>query len=95
MTATVICRSCGWASFAVSRAYAEWEVARFNDYYEAADEKTRSHFAGPSSLDQYRCLKCNGTAFRPMTDDDRVPDYVTLNPIVCDALADDPSEGLH
>jgi len=90
MTTTVVCRACGWASFAVSTAYAEREVAEFNAYYDVADEETRSRFSGRSSLDEYRCLRCNGQAFRPETAEDKIPRYVTLNPVICEEFADDP-----
>lgn len=92
-TVTVVCRGCGWASYAVTRAWAEQQITRFNEYYHAADEETRSHFAGPSSLEQYRCLRCDGTAFRPVLPEDGIPDGVTLNPVIADELAEDPPAG--
>ena len=88
MTA-VICRACGWASWPVSRAYAERSVARFNAYLAAADDETRAVYGGRgASLDSYTCIRCGGTAFRPELPEDRIPDGVTLNPVVCDEHAD-------
>jgi ribosomal protein L37E len=89
-TVTVVCRGCGWASYAVTRAWAEEQITRFNAYYESADEATRSSFGGPSSPSDYRCLRCDGTAFRPALPEDRIPNYVTLSPVICDELAEDP-----
>lgn len=58
----VVCRGCGWASWPVSRAYAERSVARFNAYLAAADDETRAVYGGRSA---------------------------SLDPVVCEALADD------
>ena len=95
MTRTVICRACGWASYAVSTAYAERKVAEFNRFYDRAPERTRKHYSGHTSIETYCCLNCGGTAFRPKTPEDRIPPYVTLSPVICDELADDPAERPH
>lgn len=96
MTRTVICRACGWASFAVSTAYAEREVAEFNRFLDRASPETRAFYEGQqASISSYRCLQCNGTTFRLETPEDQIPKYVTLNPVICDELADDPQERPH
>lgn len=90
MTRTVICRACGWASYAVSTAYAERKVAEFNRFYDRAPERTRKHYSGHTSIETYRCLACGGQDFRAEMPEDRVADYVTVSPVICDELADDP-----
>lgn len=84
---TVICTSCGWAAFAVSRAEAERQVEGFRAFFEAADEATRTRFNPPSGLDAYVCQRCGGASFRPETEGDRIPAGVTLGPVICEELA--------
>lgn len=95
MTTTVVCRACGWASFAVSRSWAERQIAEFNACHDAADPQEQESYGRRSSLDEYRCLRCGGAAFRPKTAHDRIPYGATLNPVVCDAYADNPRETGH
>lgn len=83
---TVICTSCGWAAFAVSRAEAEQQVLDFAAFYSAADEETRARFSPPQGLEGYVCQRCAGSTFRPEEDTDRIPDGVTLGPVIWDEL---------
>ncbi|MBP0439135.1 hypothetical protein [Tianweitania sediminis] len=92
MSRNVVCRGCGWASWPVSRAWAERRVAEFNRFFDDASPETQESYGGRSSLDSYRCLRCDGTAFRPMLPEDHIPDLVTISTVVCDELADDPPE---
>lgn len=82
----VICLRCGWVSFAVTKAEAEREIAEFNAYYASLSDREKASYGGPSSLDQYRCLRCGGSEFRQARDGD-CPNGVTLNPVVCDEFA--------
>jgi hypothetical protein len=83
---SVTCLRCGWVSFAVTKAEAEREIAEFNAYFASLPEEQKARYTGPSSLDQYRCIGCEGSEFRQARDGD-CPDGVTLNPVVCDELA--------
>lgn len=83
---SVTCLRCGWVSFAVTRAEAAREIAEFNAYYDSLSDREKARYGGPSSLDQYTCLQCDGSEFREARDGD-CPDGVTLNPVVCDEFA--------
>jgi hypothetical protein len=83
---SVTCLRCRRVSFAVTKAEAEREIAEFNAYYASLSEEKKASYGGPSSLDQYRCLRCHGSEFRPARDGD-CPDGVTINPVVCDEFA--------
>lgn len=79
----VECKHCGWQHFAVTRAYAEDEVKRFNEYYDTLTALEQMAFYGgrKSSIRKYEhCNLCN-----------RAPDMVeptinrdgcTLGPII-------------
>lgn len=82
----VTCNKCGWVSFAVSREFAEAEIAKFNAYYDALSLQDKASYGGRSTLASYACLRCGGSDFRPAVDGD-VPDGCTLNPVVCDKYA--------
>lgn len=42
----VECRHCGWQHFAVSRKYAEDEVASFNKYFDSLSEEDKEFYYG-------------------------------------------------
>lgn len=77
----VTCIRCGWVSYAVTKAEAEQNIAKFNEFYDAQPSEVQAMYAGRSSLEQYRCLRCGGTEFRPAEPGD-APKYVTLNPVI-------------
>lgn len=76
---TVVCLKCNKTSFAVSKQYAENEIKHFNDYYYSQPKETQDLFAGPSSVDNYKCIYCNGDQFKP---GNTAPDGSTLNPVI-------------
>jgi hypothetical protein len=83
---TRTCNKCDWVHFAVSRADAESEVARFNAYFDSLPkEKQELYYGGKnSSIEEYeRCLACGNSYkdFRPAKHGD-CPSGCTLNPII-------------
>jgi hypothetical protein len=78
----VTCVTCGWVSYAVSRAEAETEVARMRAYLATLSEQDRRGWSseGPS-VEKYVCRSCGGTDFRPARAED-CPDGATTNPVV-------------
>ncbi|MBX3576273.1 MAG: hypothetical protein KF723_03620 [Rhizobiaceae bacterium] len=89
---TVICTACGWASWAVTREYAERAVEGFNAVNDGANDEWREAYGRRASLDSYVCMQCGGAAFRPETPEDRIADGVTLKAVICDDLADNLEE---
>lgn len=85
----VTCIKCGLVSFAVTRAYAEAEVASFNVYFNSLTTDEQQNFYGGkgASIQSYKCMLCGGSLFRPSLPGD-CPDGCTLNPVICDELAD-------
>ncbi|MCH6206377.1 hypothetical protein L3V16_21365 [Brucella ciceri] len=77
----VTCLKCGWVSFAITRAAALKEIEKFNDWYRNQPSDVKARYGHESSLEQYRCLRCQGTEFRPASPGD-APRGVTLNPVV-------------
>lgn len=76
--------NCGWVHFAVSRKYAENEVARFNSYYDKLDAAGKSNYAGPSSITHYeKCSLC-GESYENFRDglEGDCPIGCTLSPII-------------
>lgn len=77
----VTCTSCGWVSYAVTRAEAEDEVARMNTYLATLSDAERRGWAPEgATLASYVC-QCSGADFRPALPED-CPDGVTTNPVV-------------
>jgi len=82
----VICKSCGWVSFAVTRKKAENEVKSFNEYFDTLTKKEQKEYYGgrKSTIDFYEhCFLCNGpyTNFRKAKNSE-VPYGSTLQPII-------------
>lgn len=79
------CNKCGRVAFAVSRAYAETEVAKFNTWFEQQTQETKDMYGGEgSSIEEYeRCLMCGGSYenFREAKEGD-CPNGCTLSPII-------------
>ena len=79
------CLHCGWVHFAVSRAYAETEVARFNAFFDKASPATQAAYRNRrSSVQSYEhCMRRNAqwTEFRDALPED-CPVGCTLNPII-------------
>jgi hypothetical protein len=77
----ITCNKCGWVHFGVTRAHAEAEVKKFNEYYETCDQETKDSFGGrPSRIDRDydRCFVCGpGATFRPFEEGD-CPDGCTI-----------------
>jgi hypothetical protein len=83
---TVTCLKCGWVHFAVTRQYAEDEIARFNAYYDTlpADKQQQFYDGQKSAISSYDTCGCCGgpyTNFRDSKPGDS-PDGCTLNPII-------------
>jgi hypothetical protein len=83
---TRTCLKCGWVAFGVTRAHAEEEVKKFNEYFSTLSKETQEEFYGGtgSSIKQYeRCMLCSGshTNFREGLPGD-CPEGCTLNPII-------------
>lgn len=83
---TVTCNKCNWVSFAVTRQEAEQQIATFNKYFETLSKQQQQDYYGGkgSSIDNYTCLYCNGSDFRPSQDGD-CPDGCTINPVIYEA----------
>jgi hypothetical protein len=70
VTDIVECTHCGWHHFAVTRAYAEAEVSKFNEYFDTLTFTEKQMFGGqPSSLKSYtHCDRCgNPASMKPAT----------------------------
>ena len=78
----VTCTSCGWVSFAVTRAEAEIEVTRMNAYLATPSPAVRRGWSPEgASVEKYVCLNCGGSTFRPALPED-CPDGATTNPVI-------------
>lgn len=69
MTPDIVqCSNCGWVHFAVTRDYAEKQVAEFNVFFEQATEETKQSYGGhKATIEQYeRCFSC-GKSYTQMT----------------------------
>lgn len=78
------CNQCGWVAFAVTRAFAVAETARFNKFYTESPPEVRECYGGPSSIAHYECCnRCGNehTNFRGSVEGD-CPDGCTLSPII-------------
>lgn len=79
------CNNCGWVAFAVTREYAEAEVAKFNAWFDKQTQVIKDAYGGTgSSIGGYeRCMSCGGpyTNFRASKPGD-APNGCTLNPII-------------
>lgn len=86
------CNHCGWVHMGVTRAFAEAEVIRFNEYFSAQTQEVKDMFGGkPSSISAYEhCSHCGGphTDMREFTAGD-CPDGCTIGPIIVE-LPDAP-----
>ncbi len=82
----VTCNKCGWVHFEVSRKFAEAEVKRFQEYYDALTKEKQEFYYGsrPAQLTDYeRCILCSSmhTEFRDSIAGD-CPNGCTLSPII-------------
>jgi len=79
----VTCIKCGTVAFAVTRAHAEAEVTKFNEYFDKMSEEDRASYGyRRSSVSKYEgCSFCKGTEFRPSKPDD-CPVGCTLAPVI-------------
>lgn len=80
----VTCTKCGWVHFAVTRAFAEAEVERFNTYFATLTKEEQDlYYSGEgSSIKSYEhCNLCSGKDFRPSQPDD-CPDGCTIGPVI-------------
>jgi len=79
----VTCTKCGWVSFAVSKAFAENEVKKFNTYFDSLPKREQIKYYGGdgASIDEYTCMRCGGNEFRPAKTDD-YPVGCTLSPVI-------------
>ena len=79
------CKTCGQVAFAVSRQFAEYEVKRFNDFFETLNGGDRESFGNrKASMAIYeRCTVCGGSYdnFRVSKLGD-CPTGCTLSPII-------------
>lgn len=60
----VACNKCGWVHFSVLRLYAEYEVRRFNEYFDSLTKiKQYDLYNGTkSSIKRYECcFNCNNS----------------------------------
>lgn len=81
----VTCKKCGWVHFAVTRAHAEAEIKRFNEYYDSLTEEKQEFYYGSkkSGMHNYdRCFLCGpGATFRPFKEGD-CPTGCTIQPCI-------------
>lgn len=79
------CNRCGWVHCGVTRAYAEDAVARFNAYFDAAEQNVKDMFGNTHArIDDYeKCFHCGGTYtdMRKARPGD-CPDGCTLQPVI-------------
>jgi len=82
------CNQCGWVAFGVTRAFAEAEVERFNQFYRSSPPETKELYNGPSSIAHYECCnRCGNeyTNFRDSIETD-CPIGCTLSPIIVEEV---------
>jgi protein-arginine kinase activator protein McsA len=82
----VTCNKCNYVHFSVTREYAEDEVKRFNDYFNALSlEKQYLYYGGKGSdIKQYeQCMVCSNSYkdFRLSKPGD-CPNGCTISPII-------------
>lgn len=80
----VTCLNCGWVNAGVTRAHAEAEVSKFNDYFDTLSAEDQQEYYGGkrSTIEQYEgCFFCKGTTFRPSEPGD-CPDGCTIQPAI-------------
>lgn len=79
----VTCKGCGWVHKAYSRAEAQVEVDRFNEWFKQQDEKTRESFGNrESTIESYEgCDRCGKNDFR-QTEPGDCPDGCTIGPVI-------------
>lgn len=89
MSDTRTCNSCGWVHFGMTREHAEMEVARFNAFYDEAEDKIKEMYGYRSAdIHSYEhCFRCSGsyTNFRDSRPGD-CPDGCTIQPIIYDVV---------
>lgn len=73
------CIHCKTVSVAVTREYAEKEVADFNRYYDSLPPSDKKFFHGHSSIDRYRC--CGNMKLRDFIEGD-APDGITMSAVI-------------
>ena len=78
------CNNCGWVAFGVTRAFAEAEVERFNQFYQSSPPETRECYGGPSSIAHYECCHRCGNGFTEFHDSEAgdCPAGCTISPII-------------
>ena len=78
----VTCTNCGWVHMGLTREYAQAEVDRFNEFYDAAAPEVQENYAGRSTIEGYEgCFRCGKNDFRPSKDDD-CPRGCTIQPTI-------------
>jgi protein-arginine kinase activator protein McsA len=80
----VKCLNCKWVHFERTLKEVETEVESFNTYFETLDKKSKSHFSGPNSLENYtKCFRC-GANYKNFIDAEKgdVPMGSTIQPIL-------------
>jgi len=89
----LICNSCGWAHFGLSKEVARKSIKEFIEYYGTlTPEQKESYYVNRQENyveeDLYRkyelCFNCGGSRedFHIETEEDKVPAGVTLQPII-------------
>ncbi len=84
----VACLKCGWVSFAISKTEAKMMVEDYAAWHRVQPDEVKAKYPPESSLDQYRCLRCHGTEFRPAKAGD-APHGVTLNPVIWEPVSEE------
>lgn len=81
MTGFVVCTKCRWTHFAVTRKYAEDEVARFNAYYDTLtpEQQEQNYGNKKASIDGYERCWCGNTEFVP---GNTAPNGSTIGPVI-------------
>lgn len=64
-TDLLTCKKCGWSFFKVSKEFMTREIKKFLDFYNSADDETKSHYGNVTPermLDEYtKCALCNSS----------------------------------
>lgn len=80
------CKKCGHGHFAVSRSYAEKEVARFNEYFDSLtkEEQENNYGGNKSNIESYeKCFRCGAKYTESeVCQEDDLPLGVTLQPLI-------------
>lgn len=79
----VTCCGCGWVHFAVTQAFAESQVRRFNEYYDTLTAGQRANYGNrrASLADYTGCRSCGRNEFRPAEPGD-CPPGCTIGPVI-------------